>query len=429
MTFVAHHFALVIALSAVVDDGWTTFAPRDEIEPHFSIESRTEDGRPNILTIRAGDRQAIDGAWIKVFPVSGGNHYQFSVLRQTDNVPTPRRSAIVKISWQNAEGELVSGEQGTAQPEYPLDGHAEDSSWVRVCDTYRVPKQATQARVELHLRWTAGSVKWRNVQLHKVTPPEPRLARLATIHFRPNSGTTNLEKCQLFTRLIAKASRQNADLVCLPESITYYHSGRSMADCAEPVPGPSTEFFTHLAKQHDLYIVAGLTEREGSAVYNTAALLGPDGYVGKYRKVCLPREEIEAGVTPGDHYPVFSTRFGKVGLMICWDVHFPEVARNLCNQGAEVIAMPIWGGNPKLAAARAIENQTYLVSSTYSKSAPDKMVSGVWDHHGNLLVSNDTEWEKVLVAEVDLNQRTYWPWLGDFKARIHRERPSTSFAD
>ena len=59
-----------------------------------------------------------------------------------------------------------------------------------------------------------------------------------------------------------------------------------------------------------------------------------------------------AGITPGERYPVFDTRFGKLGLMICWDVHFPEVARNLSNHGAEVIAMPIWGGNPALARAR-----------------------------------------------------------------------------
>jgi len=143
-----------------------------------------------------------------------------------------------------------------------------------------------------------------------------------------------------------------------------------MAECAEPIPGPATEYFGRLASEHNLYIVAGLTERVGIAIYNTAALVGPEGFVGKYRKVCLPREEIEAGVTPGDAYPVFSTRFGKVGMMVCWDVHFPEVARNLSNHGAEVIAMPIWGANLTLASARAIENQVYLVSSTFSSLEP-----------------------------------------------------------
>ena len=270
----------------------------------------------------------------------------------------------------------------------------------------------------------------RDVQLTETSPPKPRRVRLAAVHFRPQGGETNQQKCELFAPLIAAAAYRNADLVCLPESLTYYGSGRTMAECAEPVPGPSTKYFGQLAKQHGLYIVAGLTERDGSVVYNTAALVGPDGELaGKYRKVCLPREEIEAGVTPGKDYPVFETRFGKVGMMVCWDVHFPEVARNLSSRGAEVIAMPIWGGNPALARARAIENQIYLISSTYTGIERDGMVSGVWDHEGNLLVKNDSEWGTVLVTEIDLSKRTHWEWLGDFKARIERERPEGGFVE
>lgn len=231
----------------------------------------------------------------------------------------------------------------------------------------------------------------------------------------------------MFDSLIADAAVQNADLVCLPESLTYYNSGKSLAELAEPIPGPASKHFGQLARQHDLYIVAGLTERAGTTVYNTAVLLGPDGeLVGKYRKVCLPREEIEAGVTPGDLYPVFETRFGKLGMMICWDVHFPEVARNLANNGAEVIAMPIWGGNPTLAAARSIENQIYLVSSTYTEESEDWMISGIWDHSGRVIAKADT-WGSVVIAEVDLDQRMQWKWLGDFKARIPRERPANGF--
>ena len=85
---------------------------------------------------------------------------------------------------------------------------------------------------------------------------------------------------------------------------------------------------------------------------HTSALIGPDGkLVGKYRKVTLPRGEIEAGITPGHDYPVFDTRFGKVGMMICYDGFFPEVARALTIKGAEVIAWPVWGCNPLLAVA------------------------------------------------------------------------------
>ena len=71
----------------------------------------------------------------------------------------------------------------------------------------------------------------------------------------------------------------------------------------------------------------GLPERDGHEVYNVSVMMGPDGEIaGKYRKVTLPREEIQQGISPGYEYPVFDTRFGKVGMMICFVVFFPEVA-------------------------------------------------------------------------------------------------------
>ena len=132
----------------------------------------------------------------------------------------------------------------------------------------------------------------------------------------------------------------------------------------------------------------------------------------------LPREEIDGGITPGDAFPTFATDFGRVGIMICWDVTFPEAARALAMDGAEVILMPIWGGNTTLTRARAIENQVYVVSSSYD------MESGVFDLEG-ALAAQATEENPVAVLEVDLGAKKDWPWLGDLKNRIPREMPPT----
>jgi predicted amidohydrolase len=154
-----------------------------------------------------------------------------------------------------------------------------------------------------------------------------------------------------------------------------------------------------------------------------AVLIGPDGkVVGTYRKVCLPRSEIAAGVAPGHDYPIFKTRFGKVGMMVCYDGFFPEVARHLSNRGAEVIAWPVWGCNPALGSARACENHIYLISSTYTDVDRNWALTAVYDHEGKAIVRAE-KWGTVVVTEVDLDRRLHWSSLGDFKAEIPRHRP------
>jgi predicted amidohydrolase len=131
---------------------------------------------------------------------------------------------------------------------------------------------------------------------------------------------------------------QGADLICLTEAFSKSGNILETADVSVPIPGPETEFLCEQAKQAGVHIVAGLLERgDDGKYYSTSVLCGPEGtMLGRYRRVHC--HELEARyLSGGSDYPVFDVEFGRIGLMQGYDINFPEVAREYCRRGVDII--------------------------------------------------------------------------------------------
>jgi len=209
-----------------------------------------------------------------------------------------------------------------------------------------------------------------------------------------------------------------ADLLVLPELATsgYLFTGREEVEAlAEPIPGPTTEFLQQIARESGMHIVIGLPERSGDALYNSAALVGPQGVVAHYRKAHLFYEE-KLYFQPGDtDFPICKVRDAKVGLLICYDHMFPEASRTLALQGVQLIVHPsnlvMPGKGQFTSSVRALENRVFwaLANRWGTEERGDRRLqytgeSQIVAPDGSLLVEAPSEGDALRIVEIDPSQ-------------------------
>jgi predicted amidohydrolase len=387
--------------------GWSASAQRPEIRPKCFVDGSPGSPGASALAISGSGNPAEYGGWARtVGGITGGRTYRVGASFRSQGVPDASRDIILRIDWLDGAGQRVG------QPDYAYETRP-DGGWTRVSLAVPAPSGAERARIELILGWAPeGTVWWDRVSLEETAPQPARRVRVCTISLHLHNNPDNLSA---WLRAVEGVAPEHPDIVCLGEELLLEGISRPYLDAAEPIPGPSTARLGEAARRHGMYIVAGLTERDGPVAYNTAVLIDRQGRVaGKYRKVYLPREEVEGGLTPGSSCPVFDTDFGRIGLMICWDGEYVDPARLMALGGAEILFVPAAGGYLTLLKARALENHLYVVSSG------GDVESAIIDPTGAVLFAT-LESGVSKTMDIDLSRRFVDPWLGDMRPRFHKE--------
>ncbi|WP_082818111.1 nitrilase family protein [Variovorax boronicumulans] len=268
--------------------------------------------------------------------------------------------------------------------------------------------------------------------------------RVAVVQFDPQVGVENLARNAAAVHAQLEAAvAGGAQLIVLPELATtgYCFNGRAEAFAhAEPVPhGPTVQGWVTFAAKHGVYLVGCLAEQDGMQLFDTAVLVGPEGYIGRYRKTHLWNNE-KLWFTPGNEgYPVFETKIGRIGLLVCWDIWFPEVPRIVAQQGADIICVPtgwVWTPPPLYDASGVCMAAYLTMTAAHANNVFIATADRVGQERGtgfmgNSLIAGTNGWpmgriagpeeETILYADVDLGaarSAPIWTPLND----LHRDR-------
>ncbi len=248
----------------------------------------------------------------------------------------------------------------------------------------------------------------------------------------------NLQKIEALTR---RAEQEGAEIAIFPEmSLTGYVLHDQVYELSEPIPGPSVQRIEELAKDTKLHIIFGmpeLSEKAQATIFNTAVLVGPEGFIGKYRKMYLPTHSVfeeKRYFRPGYKPAAFQTKLGNIGLTICYDVFFPEVFRLPRLMGAQLIVCI--SASPAvrrayfeiLTAARALENTAYLAYVNLAGVQDGLQFWGgsrLINATGDVLARAKYDEEDFVVCEADFSDlrasEAFIPTLRDLRPELYRK--------
>ena len=239
------------------------------------------------------------------------------------------------------------------------------------------------------------------------------MARVASVQMDVHIGENARNTARVLDRM-SVAAGEGAELVVFPECATSgycFDNAEAAAPYAESPDGPFVEAFSDGCARAGVTGIAGFLERGEGVIHNSAALATPDGRVSVYRKTHLPTLGIDRYVEPGPALPVYDTPVGKVGILICYDVRFPEAARAMGLQGADIIAVPTnWPTGAEsspdfITRARAWESRVFVVAANRVGVERGRTFIGrsqIVAPSGSVLVEANATDDAILYGDIDL---------------------------
>lgn len=393
-------------VSSTLAENWEITGPVVTMQPQTAVDDQTRfDGKFSLKM--ESNNPNCHGRAVQTVDVKGNQTYLFNARFRVKEVKSIDKSVLIRIKWFRGDENIGYN--------YVSEIAGESDGWQLATNKIKSIAGATSAEISLEFRWGTGTIWWDDISMIAFEDEPERKVKVGTIHFRP-SGPTVEKNISMMEKLLDEAGATGCRIVCLGEGWPTCNTGIGMKmNEANTLGGSASKMMAEKAKKYRMYIVSGLYNWVGDTLYNIAVLYDRQGNIqNTYTKVQLPDSETEAGAVPGNSFPVFTTDFGKIGVLICYDNFYPEVARNLALNGAEILFNPIWGDvrgigddvEKTVARSRAIDNGVYFVNSIYDGTSliinPAEEILQETNKQGTLIT-----------ATIDLNFNPPWDWVGN----------------
>lgn len=239
--------------------------------------------------------------------------------------------------------------------------------------------------------------------------------RLAVVQSNPILGDT-YRNARTIVRSIKRAAQEGCQLVVFPECALTGYCVQNLEQARRTailLSSAEMEDIRIACCDEGIFTIVGFAENENGFLYNSAAIFGPEGLCGIYRKSHIPCLGYDRYATAGNELPIFDLPFGKIGVLICFDIRFPEAARVMCLRGADLICVPTnWPfaaskSSDIVCPARAIENRCFIAAANRVGEENGFQFCGrskIIDEEGNILASADHTQEDFILADIELNK-------------------------